>query len=150
MIKIVNKKNDKIIPTVAVLIIKDDKVLLVRHTKKAGHLTGTYGLPSGRIDENETERRAAVRELLEETGLQTEEDSLIEFPKNFYIADLERKGGKKLKFGWRVFLCRDYKGKIEESEETIPQWVKIEKLDQYNLLPNIKDAVVAAQRSLAK
>ena len=99
----------KPIPTVAVLIIKDDEVLLVKHTEKARHLTGTYGLPSGRIDENETERKAAVRELLEETGLLAKEDNLIEFPKNFYVADLERKGGKKLKFGWRVFLCRDYK-----------------------------------------
>ena len=85
----------KPIPTVAVLIINDGKVLLVKHTEKAGHLTGTYGLPSGRIDENEAEGKAAVRELLEETGLRTKEDNLIEFPKNFYVADLERKGGKK-------------------------------------------------------
>ena len=140
----------KPIPTVAVLIINDGKVLLVKHTEKAGHLTGTYGLPSGRIDENEAEGKAAVRELLEETGLRTKEDNLIEFPKNFYVADLERKGGKKMKFDWRIFLCMDYKGKIKESEETVPQWVKIEKLDQYNLLPNIKDAVMAGQRSLAK
>jgi len=138
----------KPIPSVAVLIIKDDEVLLVKHTEKAGHVTGTYGLPSGRIDENETERKAAVRELLEETGLRTKEDNLIEFPKNFDVADLERKGGKKLKFGWRVFLCRDYKGEIKESEESVPQWVEIEKLDQYNLLPNIKNATLAGLRFL--
>jgi len=38
----------EIIPTVAVLIIKDDEVLLVKHTEKAGYLTGIYGLPGGR------------------------------------------------------------------------------------------------------
>lgn len=140
--------NSKMIPTVAVLIIKGDKVLLVRHTEKAGHLTGTYGLPSGRINDNESEKEAAVRELLEETGLRTKEDNLIEFPKNFYIADLERKGGKTLKFAWRVFLCRDYKGEIKESEESIPQWVEIEKLDQYDLLPNIKNVILAGLKFL--
>lgn len=140
----------KPIPTVAVLIIKDNEVLLVKHTEKAGHVTGTYGLPSGRINEKETERKAAVRELFEETGLRTKEDNLIEFPKNFYVADLERKGGNKLKFGWRVFLCRDYKGEIKESEESIPQWIDIKKLDNYNLLPNIKNAAIAGLEFLQK
>jgi len=138
----------KPIPTVAVLIIDGGKVLLVKHTEKAGHLTGTYGLPSGRIEKNETERKAAVRELLEETGLRTKEDNLIEFPKNFYVADLERKDGKKLKFGWRVFLCQEYKGEIKESDESIPEWIDIDKMNNYNLLPNIKNAALAGLRFL--
>lgn len=135
--------NSNMIPTVAVLIIDYGKVLLVKHTEKAGHLTGTYGFPSGRIDESETEKKAAVRELLEETGLRTKENNLIEFPKNFYVADLERKGGNTLKFAWRVFLCREYKGEIKESDESIPEWVDIDKMDNYNLLPNIKNATLA-------
>lgn len=138
----------KVIPSAAVLIIKNGKVLLVKHTEKAGHLTDTYGLPAGRIDSGESERGAAARELLEETGLKSSEKDLIEFEGNYYIAEIDRKGGEKLKFGWRVFLCRDYSGEIKESDETVPVWIQIEELDNYNLLPNTKNVTMAGLKYL--
>ena len=128
----------KVIPSVAVFIIKDRKVLLVKHTEKAGHLTGTYGLPAGRINPGEREKGTAVRELLEETGFKTSGDKLIEFPKNYYIAELDRKDGMRLKFGWCVFICKRYTSEIRQSDESIPQWVEIDKMDGYNLLPILK------------
>lgn len=133
----------EIVPSAAILIIKDGKVLLVRHTEKAGHLTGVYGLPSGRIKSGETEKQAAVRELLEETGLSASEEDLTEFPDNYYVAEIDRKGSGKVKFGWRVFLCKNYSGEIKNSEETIPEWVKISNLEDYNLLPNTKNVTIA-------
>jgi len=138
----------KVVPTIAVLIIKDRKVLLVKHTEKAGHLTGTYGLPAGRINPGESEKGTAVRELLEETGLKSSEKDLAEFEGNYYIAELERKGSIKLKFGWRVFLCKNCSGEIKESEESIPEWVDIDELDSCNLLPNIKNATLAGLKFL--
>ncbi|MBI2031955.1 MAG: NUDIX hydrolase [Candidatus Levybacteria bacterium] len=130
----------EIIPSVAVLIIKNGKVLLVKHTEKAGHLTGIYGLPGGRLDLGEDEIEAAKRELEEETGLQTTIDNLLDFPGNLYITDLERKDGIKT-YSWRVFFCRVFKGEIKKAEETIPEWVEIGSLKNYNLLKNTEDVV---------
>lgn len=131
----------KIFPSAAVLIIHDGEVLLVRHAEKAGHFTGTYGLPSGRIENGEREKEAAIRELFEEVGLESTEKDLVEFEGNYQVAEIDRKDGKRLKFGLRVFFCSNYSGKITNSDETIPEWVEINKLDNYNLLPNIQKVV---------
>lgn len=50
--------------------VRDGKILLVR--RAAGdHLGGVYELPGGGVEENEVIQTAAVRELREETGLDT-------------------------------------------------------------------------------
>lgn len=136
------------VPSIGVLIIKNGKVLLVKHTQEAGHLTGTYGIPSGRIDHRESEKQAAVRELFEETGLKTSEEDLAEFPENYCVAEIERKEGGRKKFGMRVFLCRKYSGDIKASRETIPQWTEITEMEKYNLLPNIKNVTIAGLKYL--
>lgn len=41
------------------------------------HKTQSWGLPAGRIEEGETERQAAARELLERTGYEVNENNLI-------------------------------------------------------------------------
>lgn len=132
---------EKFTPTVAVLIIKDKRVLLVRHKVAAEHPTGVYGLPSGRISEGESEEEAAVRELQEETGLTVQKENLIQFPNNLYHATLPRKDGSFVKFSWRVFLCKDYSGDLRGADETDPEWVEIVNLPKYNLLPNVQNAV---------
>lgn len=138
----------ELFPSIGVLIIKDRKVLLVRHTENAGHLTGTYGIPSGRIDNEESEKQAAVRELFEEAGLKTSEEDLVEFPENYCVAEIERKEAGKKKFGMRVFLCKKYSGDIKASRETIPQWTEIAEMEKYNLLPNIKSVTIAGLKYL--
>ena len=140
------QKNDEIIQTVGVLIIKDAKVLLVKHGKSAGHLTGTYGLPAGRIEKNEGERVAAIRELQEETGLITSERELIEYPGDVYTATIERKDSVPKTYAMKVFQCRNYSGELKSSDETTPEWVEIEKLDSYKLLPNVEEIVLKETR----
>lgn len=130
-----------IILSVGILVIQGKKVLLVRHEEAASHQTGTYGLPSGRLEENETHRQAAVRELLEETGLTTSETDLIDYPSNHFFADIKRKSGKIEKFSWKVFICNKYSGQLRPTAEVTPEWVEIDRLKDYNLLPNVLEAV---------
>ena len=126
-----------IIPTVGVLIIQDNRVLLVKHGVGASHLTGVYGLPAGRINEGESEMQAAKRELEEETGLIAE--ALMKLPITLEPAAIKRKSGETQYFSWAVYLCKKYSGKIHlGTSETIPEWVDIKNLDQYQLLPNTK------------
>lgn len=130
-----------IIPTVAVLVFRNSEVLLVRHKEGASHLTGGYGLPSGRIEENENEKEAAIRELGEETGLEVAPENLTEYPDNLYFASIPRKGGKVENFSWRVFIVRQFSGRLKESSETAPEWIDIGKVGDLTLLPNVYRAV---------
>ncbi|MDP3941786.1 MAG: NUDIX domain-containing protein [bacterium] len=136
----------ELILTVGVLIIKEGNVLLVRHGERAGHLTGVYGLPAGRIEKGENEKNAAVRELLEETGLVASSEDLTEYPNDVYTADIKRKDGTTKRFQIKVFICRHWSGALRGSDEATPEWVEIAKLDEYNLLPNVKEIVLREVR----
>lgn len=137
----------EIIPTVAVLIIKDKSVLLVQHGEGASHITGIFGLPGGRVDLGESEKEAATRELAEETGLVAK--NLQEFPNNTYIATIQRKNGVG-RFSWKVFLCSEYSGTLKNSSETVPTWIEISKVSTYKLLPNTEKVIEEALTFLDK
>src|SRR4051812_36141856 len=54
--------------TCALALITPSKKILLVHPTNAGHL-GCWSLPKGHMDDNETEREAAVRECYEETSI---------------------------------------------------------------------------------
>ena len=56
-------------PRVAVgaIVIKDNRVLLVKRSKPPGE--GLWAIPGGRVELGETLQQAAEREIMEETGL---------------------------------------------------------------------------------
>lgn len=128
------------VQTIGVVVIQGNKVLLVKHKPKASHLTGTYGLPAGRLEEGEELVDGAARELLEEAGITAKTEDLEHLPHVFY-ADIPRKGGDTAHFKWDVFVAKQFSGDIKESEETTPEWIEIDKIANLNLLPNTEDAV---------
>lgn len=130
----------KKVPSIGVLVIRGNEVLLVKHTESAGHLTGTYGLPAGRLEEGEKETDAALRELKEETGLTVHKDDLIPLPFVFE-ADILRKSGEIMHFVWQVFVAKSFEGQLKESDETIPEWVSLDQVSKLDLLPNTEEAI---------
>ena len=64
-------------PTVAAgtLVEEDGRVVLVR--RKADPRAGFWGLPAGYVEADETAEEAAIRETLEEVGLQVSVDDLL-------------------------------------------------------------------------
>lgn len=56
----------------AAVVVYLDRVLIVRRSKSEGFKPLIWGVPCGKIDENEDSRRAVLRELAEETGLHGE------------------------------------------------------------------------------
>lgn len=134
-----------VIATVGVVAISENKVLLVRHEEGAGHITGFFGLPAGRINNDESEQQAASREFHEETGLYAKDIDFKEFRNNYFIADIPRKDGTVKRFGWRVFKVENFFGELRPSSETTPEWVALEKLsnleNENKLLPNTITAI---------
>lgn len=124
-----------------VLVFSDNNVLLVRHGEGAGHLTGVYGLPGGRPNSGETLEDAAIRELLEETGIRVNKEDLVSFPNNQYSAKIRRKDGTNKLYTMTVYVSNKFTGELVGSDETIPEWIEIPKLNSYHLLPNAEKAI---------
>jgi len=133
---------ENIIRTAGVLALQNRKVLLVRHGKKAQHLNGTYGIPAGRIQSNESVIDAAIREFNEESGLTTSSEYLTKLPTT-YATEIKRKDGVE-EFSFEVFLCRKYEGELKSTNEAIPEWVSTEDLEGLKLLPNIEAIIMEA------
>jgi ADP-ribose pyrophosphatase YjhB (NUDIX family) len=130
---------NNIIPTVGVLVMKNGMVLLVRHGEASEHSNGKYGLPAGRMQNNESAGETACRELKEETGLDADLDSLVRLPGEWFAA-IKRKDGTK-KFSLAVFLADKFDGQLSGSIETAPEWINIKDLKRYDLLPNVFDII---------
>lgn len=58
----------KLIPAVYLFLIKDGKILLSRRFQ-TGYRDGSYGLPAGHLNGNESMRAALIREAKEEAGI---------------------------------------------------------------------------------
>jgi 8-oxo-dGTP diphosphatase len=63
------------IPAVIAVVIREDRALLVRRANPPD--AGLWSFPGGKIEFGETVREAAIRELLEETGVQAEARDII-------------------------------------------------------------------------
>lgn len=57
------------------ILIEDGKVLLIRRAREP--FKGEWAIPGGRIEDDETAEQCAIREMKEETGLDTEIDRLV-------------------------------------------------------------------------
>jgi ADP-ribose pyrophosphatase YjhB (NUDIX family) len=141
----------QIIPSVAGILIRDGRILLVRHEKQALHLTGMYGLPGGRITDGENDIEAIAREFKEETGLSVIKKDFLHFADNYYVAKIPRKGGTVDTFGWTVFKVKNFSGELKAGPETTPEWIEISMLSaleaEGKLLPNTIKAIKAANSS---
>ena len=123
---------------------KNGQFLLVRQARPE-HAKGKWSVPGGKIMKNEDFKRAVVREVKEETGLDITFDShtlepfIFEGDKNdsvlgyspFYISQQIKGGRAYINLG---FICdtKEVDSPLKENkyETKDPHWVTVDKLEQ--------------------
>lgn len=98
--------------TLLFLAGNDDDVLLIR--KKRGHGAGKINGPGGKLDAGESPAQCAVRETLEETGIEALDPQLAAIMR---FVDLENDDW----LGY-VFVASRYRGDLRETPEAVPAW----------------------------
>ena len=102
-----------------------------------------WGIPCGKVEEEELPE-AMAREVLEETGVKIEKDSL-KYTGCFYIVSLER-----LKYIFHTFyyqLDRDVPIMLSEEHRAF-KWVSYEEAHCLNLIPFQREALVYQKQKL--
>jgi ADP-ribose pyrophosphatase YjhB (NUDIX family) len=141
------------IRSVGVVIIKDDKVLMVRGWDGTTAGEGVYGFPAGRIKEDQIDREVAVYKLKAETGLETEIEALEKFPENHFTADLNLDNNGVLKHAsLDLFVCNNYQGDLNPyTVGMTAEWVLIKNLYlTYPTMPNVLEAINNVNKYLSE
>ena len=135
-------------PSIYGVIIRDDKILLVRQWDG-------YDFPGGGIDLGEDLRDALVREVREETGMEAKVGEIFSCENSFFKTEK----GKCLHSILLYFTCEIVGGElsidgIDEAEKAyvheLPEWVplaNIEKIKFYNSADSLK-IIAAARKAL--
>lgn len=128
-----------IIKAASACVWRRDEVLLVQRGKAFGR--GFWSLPGGRIEPGETAVEAAVRELLEETGITAQLDYLagdfeLEGPRARYIISC-----------WTGRYVAGVAG--ARSDVLAVQWLDHRHIATLKLAPNTAEAIAQAQLFVA-
>lgn len=101
-------------------LLQDNEILLAM--KKRGFGTGKWNGVGGKVEKNESVLYAAKREAREEIGVEIQ-DLKKAATLHFYFSEEVEKLGKAEETS--IYLCRDWKGEIRETDEMKPRWFKI-------------------------
>ena len=129
---------------VGAVVIRDGSVLLIKRGKPP--LSENWSLPGGRVNEGESLRAAAAREVKEECDIDVEVFDLIKIYE--YI---ERDLDGKVKFHYLVFDFRaEYRdGSLAALTDALDaRWVEQGDLDRYNLTDAAREIVEEGFRTV--
>ena len=125
---------------VGVMILKDNKVLLGKRNDDPGkadselHGEGTWTMPGGKLYFQEELKEAAIREVLEETGINIDE-------KDLEIISVSNDRAEDAHFVTIGFLCKNFEGDpqiMEPDEITDWKWFDLDNLPSRIFPPSEK------------
>ena len=129
------KERHKLIPSVYLVSIKDNKILLLRRFN-TGFMDGFYSFPAGHVEENETLTQAMVREAKEEIGVDIKREDL----RLVHVMHRKEPNEERINF---FFQAEKYQGepKIMEPHKCDDlSWFDLDNLPE-NVIPYIKEAI---------
>lgn len=113
--------------TVDGLIVRANKLLLAKRSEESQVEAGKWCMPGGYMERDESGAQAVVREIMEETGYESEVISI------FRIVDRPRMKGDDRQNIDFIYLVRAYQQvKNPDHEVTQVQWFDLDKLPHPN------------------
>ncbi|MCX6815549.1 MAG: 8-oxo-dGTP diphosphatase [Candidatus Aenigmarchaeota archaeon] len=109
-------------------IVKNGKILLIY--KKRGFGAGKWNGAGGKIENSETEKQAAIRETVEETGLRPVNAEKFGYLKFFF----GQTGDPDMTV--HVFKSEDFSGTLRETEEAKPKWFDLSEIPFKEMWPD--------------
>lgn len=127
-------------------VIREGRILLVRRANPPDQ--GLWGFPGGKIEHGETIAAAAVRELLEETGIEARSDAVFTAVDVIVPTDDASPG---FHYVLIAVLCRWISGEPVAGDDALEaRWFDFEELDRGDIAMSVDVAKVAGQaRTLA-
>ena len=124
------KDRHQTIPRTLCLIVNQGKILLIEFSEKKGAMQGFFNCPGGHIEFGEGIIENAEKEIFEETGLKVAGTKLkgVIHTANFF--------GKNIILF--VTLSKTDVVDVIDSDEGKLHWVGLNKLDQVNLIEDVK------------
>ena len=117
------------------VIIHNNKVLTHKSTNK-----NHYALPGGRVAIGENSEKTIKREIKEELGKDIEINDYIATIENFF--EMDNKKYHEIYFLYKIEFENEEDKKIESTLQNIEgkedlhyEWLDLEKIDEYNILP---------------
>lgn len=108
-------------------ICRGNEILLQNRVKRDWR---GYALPGGHVEPGESIVDSVIREMKEETGLD------IFSPKLCGVKQFPIEGGRYLVF---LFKTDSFSGKLTSSEEGKMEWVRLEDLERYPTVSDLKE-----------
>lgn len=137
MSKIFVKIKDNNFKSAHVVILKGDKILILRRSSTDEWMPGHYALPGGKLDPGETPTEALSRECKEEVDLNILPNNFIFLPKV--------SNNKEHAFFYTTKFSGEPKLDFEHDDF---QWVNPKNLSNYKVVPDLLEIVRAVLEDL--
>jgi 8-oxo-dGTP pyrophosphatase MutT (NUDIX family) len=132
------KERFKLIPAVHLLLIRENRILLLRRYK-TGWMDGSYSVPAGHLDGDESATTAMIREAAEEAGL-TIKDSDLTLGHLMHRHCPEGKINERIDF---FFVAKEWQGEpkvMEQDKCDDLSWYSLNELPQ-NMISYVRVAI---------
>jgi 8-oxo-dGTP diphosphatase len=138
----VQSERYQLIPRTLVFLLHSNKILLVKIADDRGAWAGLYNGVGGHIEAGENPHAAAIREIQEETGIA---------PKDLRLCGIiSVHTSSSLGIGIHVFVGEVDHEEVQTSNEGEPEWIPLEKLDDYPLVADLPYVIPRALDSYRK